>query len=323
MGVLGKFFGRKDNREKDRPEEPNNGVSTAQGGKKDITRKFVRETARTMDVGKALEEIVPDIKEEMRKASPEQGALWDDYTRVMEAGTKAALAGYEDLLRRTKGKTAEPPQMEAIVSEAEIEMQRKTVEMVQETLEIMRDLPEIYTPADISRTEAELEREQIKLKRYIGAESGKTTIGDSEEVLGDYDGWNQEWIEGYDTPQESALKKIMQKLKSSEYMDEDTIDTIRHEKISSVYKELEQILAKCKQRRRELKTTKDPETNERKPDRFGNATELTPMEFATLKIEELIREGIIEPEIAAKCNIYIGDMGRDDDDDDFVIEDAE
>lgn len=323
MGVLGKFFGRKDNREKDRPEEQNNGVSTAQGGKKDITRKFVRETARTKNVEEALNRIVPDIQKEMREESPEQEALWNDYARVTRAGTEKALAGYEDLLRRTRGKTAEPPQMEAIVSEAEIEMQRQTVGMLQETLKLMRDLPEIYTPDDIAKTEEELRREQSKLDRYIGADSGKTTIGDSEEVLGDYDGWNQEWIEGYDTPQESALKKIMQELKSSEYMDEDTIDTIRHEKISSVYKELEQILAKCKQRRRELKTTKDPETNERKPDRFGNATELTPMEFATLKIEELIREGIIEPEIAAKCNIYIGDMGRDDDDDDFVIEDAE
>ena len=159
-----------------------------------------------------------------------------------------------------------------------------------------------------------------------------------ERFMGERE-WKKEWIEGYDTPQEKALKDIMLELKKSERFDEWQVDFLfdmyyneeedrleippewkefydNHCKISSVYSKLQQMLNECKQRRIQLHITTDPEPNERKPDKFGNPTELTPREFAAQQIEKLTREGLIEPEIAKECNIHL----RDDDEYDEAIE---
>ena len=340
MGVFNKIFGRKDKTNGDIGQEQttnNVGVVNRVKSSKEIDKEFMGRLRETNDVARAREDMRSDIID-----AKGWRPLADDIERRRKEQTLLAVEKAHRLLGKN-GHEKDVPRSDVSASRMDIERQQRSVVLLKEYLEVIRSSPEMYAPEDIAKAEEELITEQRKLEILTGKDSQKTTIGDGENALKNKDEWKQEWIEGYDTPQEEALKDIMRELKKAKWFDEEMYKLMtsecfgeekdwieippkweefndKYNKIAAVYSKLQQMLNECKQRRIQLHITTDPEPNERKLDKFGNPTELTPREFATQQIEKLIREGVIEPEIAWECNVmYFID---DDEHEEINVEDA-
>lgn len=236
-----------------------------------------------------------------------------------------------------------------------IDIQKRELKRDEELLALMLAVPEVYPDSEIAEQRAKIDAAKRKLRElqdwYIEEITGRSQA--QGEGNSNPKEWEQEWVDGYDTPQEAYVRKAKVVLGNEldELLDfecfrlidkrtgkwktnlapKDLLSTIKYERIKADKIKLEQLLQRSKERRRSLRTTEDAGSDERKTDKLGNPTEKTVYEIVDGILIKLFEEGIIGKEgrtgkeLAEILGLELdrlddADLGLDDEEDIPIVE---